>query len=202
MDLAKHGPSELWIAARSADSGNATVAQIKKASPGVQVHFLPLDLSSFNSIKDAGRTFLRSVSRLNLFFMNAGIMSGLHVTTEDGYKTIRHKPHGSCSSLQASEAPLTQDSIHPRCRFPHDITSSAGHRFGKKDLLLESMKSTAENLSPTDKYCHSKLVNAIYTHALAKYVPQITSVSVYPGDIQVSCSQPSFQRLGRNQTTG
>lgn len=86
LDLAKHNPSELWLAARSAESGNATVAEIKKASPGVQVHFLPLDLSSFKSVKEAARTFLGSVSRLDIFYMNAGIMGGPHVTTDDGYE--------------------------------------------------------------------------------------------------------------------
>lgn len=64
------------------------------------------------------------------------------------------------------------------------ILSSAGHRFGKKDLIFKSMKNTAEDMSPTDKYCHSKLANAVYARGLAKYVPEITTVSVYPGDIQ------------------
>jgi retinol dehydrogenase-12 len=203
MDLAKHNPSELWIAARSADSGNATVAQIKKASPDVQVHFLPLDLSSFKSIKEAARTFVKSVSRLDILYMNAGIMGGPHVTTDDGYERqfgINHMGHALLFKLL--KPLLLKTACTPGADVRTITLSSAGHRFGKKDLLLGSMKSTAENLSPTDKYCHSKLANAIYTHALAIYVPQITSVSVYPGDIQVSCSQPRPQCLCRNQTTG
>jgi NAD(P)-dependent dehydrogenase (short-subunit alcohol dehydrogenase family) len=46
------------------------------------------------------------------------------------------------------------------------------------------MKSTSDELSPIDKYCHSKLANLLYARALAKYVPEITSVSVHPGDIR------------------
>ncbi|CAG8982249.1 hypothetical protein HYALB_00004483 [Hymenoscyphus albidus] len=175
IDLAKHSPSELWIAARSADSGHATVAEIKKASPDVLVNFLHLDLSSFKSIKEAMRTFLDSVSRLDLLYLNAGIMGGTHFGTN-------HMGHALLFKLL--KPLLLKTASVPGAGVRTITVSSAGHRFGKEELLLESMKSSAENLSPVDKYCHSKLVNAIYAHALAKYVPQITSVSVYPGDIQ------------------
>jgi retinol dehydrogenase-12 len=41
--------------------------------------------------------------------------------------------------------------------------SSAGHRFGKKELVFDSMKGAAANLSPTDKYCHSKLGEILFS---------------------------------------
>lgn len=190
MDLAKHSPAELWIAARSSDSGIATVAQIKKASPNIRVQFLPLDLSSFKSIKEAARTFLQSVTRLDLFYMNAGIMGGPHVTTDDGYERQFGTNHmGHALLFKLLKPLLIKTASIPGADVRTITLSSAGHRFGKKELLLEDMKGTAENLSQTDKYCHSKLANAIYAHSLATYVPQITSTSVYPGDIQVSCFQ-------------
>lgn len=185
LDLAKHSPSELWIAARSADAGNAAVEEIKKVSPGVQVNFLPLDLSSFKSVKEAARTFLGSTSRLDILYMNAGIMGGPHVMTEDGYERqfgINHVGHALL--FKFLKPLMLKTAAIPGADVRIVVLSSAGHRFGKKDLLFNSMKSKAEDLSPTDKYCHSKLANAVYARALAKNIPQITSVSVYPGDIQ------------------
>lgn len=66
LDLSKHLPSELWIAARSAKKAEAVIAEIKQTSPGVYVRFLELDLASFASIKTAAETFLSSVSRLDI----------------------------------------------------------------------------------------------------------------------------------------
>lgn len=183
-DLAKHNPSGLWIAGRNTETGNATAEEIKKASPGVPVHFLYLDLSSFKSIKAAAKTFLTSEVRLDLYYMNAGIMGGPHVTTEDGYERQFGTNHMGHALLFKLLKPLLLKTAASGSDVRTVSLSSAGHRFGKKVLLLDSMKSTAENLSPTDKYCHSKLANLVYARALAKQFPQITSVSVYPGDIR------------------
>jgi len=37
---------------------------------------------------------------------------------------------------------------------------------------------------PLDKYSQSELANVVYTRGLAKYVSEITSVLIYPGDIK------------------
>ncbi|TVY71468.1 putative oxidoreductase [Lachnellula suecica] len=184
LDLAKHSPSELWIAARSADTGNAAVEEIKKASPNVAVHFLRLDLSSFKAVKEAAKTFLASVSRLDLFYMNAGIMGGPAVTTVDGYERQFGTNHmGHALLFKLLKPLLLKTASIPGSDVRTVSLSSSGHGYGKKDLLFESMKNKAENLSPIDKYCHSKLANLIYARALAKHFPEITSVSVHPGDI-------------------
>ncbi|CAG8952465.1 hypothetical protein HYFRA_00001212 [Hymenoscyphus fraxineus] len=89
IELAKHSPSELWLAARSADSGHATVAEIRKASPDVQF-----------GINHMGHALLFKL--LKPLLLKTASIPGADVRT---------------------------------------ITlSSAGHRFGKKELLLESMK--------------------------------------------------------------
>jgi retinol dehydrogenase 12 len=62
-DLAKHNLSELWIAARGKETGNAAVSEIKKSCPGVSIHFLHLELASFTSVKEAAQTFSASISR-------------------------------------------------------------------------------------------------------------------------------------------
>lgn len=186
LDLAKHNPSELWIAARGEETGNAAVEEIKKvSSPGVSVHFLRLDLSSFKSIKEAVKSFLSSATRLDILYLNAGIMGGPHVTTEDGYERqfgTNHMGHALLFKLLKPIMLKTASIRDADVRVV--IVSSAGHRFGKGKLFFDNFKSTAKDMSPLDKYCHSKLANLVYARALAKHVPEITSVSVYPGDIK------------------
>src|SRR6195952_3199478 len=94
--LAKHNPAEIWIAARSAETGNAAVEEIKVVSPNVSVRFLPMDLGSFESIKMAAKTFVDSVSRLDILMLNAGIMGTPAGVTKNGYESrfgINHVGH-------------------------------------------------------------------------------------------------------------
>ncbi|KAN0117040.1 NAD(P)-binding protein [Hyaloscypha variabilis] len=185
LDLVKHNPSELWIAARGEETGRAAVEEIKKNSPGVIVKFLPLDLASFKSVKEAARTFLSSASRLDTLYMNAGMMGGPHVTTEDGYEKQFGTNHmGHALLFKLLKPLLLKTASLPGADVRAVILSSAGHRFGPGKLLFNTFKSTAKELSPTDKYCQSKLANLVYARALATHVPELTTVSIYPGDIQ------------------
>ncbi|KAI8268966.1 hypothetical protein K4K58_003396 [Colletotrichum sp. SAR11_239] len=75
LDLAKHQPTEIWLAARSASRAEAVIDEIKRLDASVSVEFLPLDLISFSSIREAGRIFLASAIRLDILLLNAGVMN-------------------------------------------------------------------------------------------------------------------------------
>ena len=49
---------------------------------------------------------------------------------------------------------------------------------------LSEHVTTAKEILPLDKYSQSELANVVYTRGLAKYVSEITSVLIYPGDIK------------------
>ncbi len=66
LELSKHNPSQLWIGGRNGETGNAAVEEIKAASPGASVRFLKMDLASFDSVKQAVKTFQASASRLDI----------------------------------------------------------------------------------------------------------------------------------------
>ena len=51
--LAKHSPQHIYLGARSAEKAEQALADIKKVLPDAQITHLPLDLSSFKSIKAA-----------------------------------------------------------------------------------------------------------------------------------------------------
>jgi retinol dehydrogenase 12 len=86
LDLTKHNPSQIWIASRNIQTGNATASEIKEIAPKVSIHFLELDLSSSDSIKHADRTFLAAISRLDILILNAGILDSLPAVTSERYK--------------------------------------------------------------------------------------------------------------------
>ncbi|KAH7153334.1 hypothetical protein EDB81DRAFT_868422 [Dactylonectria macrodidyma] len=86
LPLSKHKPSEIWLAARDSRKADTTIADIRRGRPNVSAHFMELDLGSFDSIKNAARTFLAHASCLDILILNAGIMDVLYGLTKEGYE--------------------------------------------------------------------------------------------------------------------
>jgi hypothetical protein len=74
LELAKHNPAQLWIAARNTSSGTAAVEKIKSIAKGVDVRCVECDLASFDSVKSAAKTILEEAKRLDILMLNAGIV--------------------------------------------------------------------------------------------------------------------------------
>lgn len=75
LQLAKHNPSRLYLAARTLSKAEAAIRDIKAVVPNANITFLQLDLASLKSVKEASDTFLASSDRLDLLINNAGIMA-------------------------------------------------------------------------------------------------------------------------------
>ena len=86
LQLAKHNPSHIYLAARTPSKGEAAVAAIKEAVPSAQISYLPLDLASFSSVSSAVKTFTNESKRLDVLMNNAGIMATPPQNTEQGYE--------------------------------------------------------------------------------------------------------------------
>lgn len=84
--LAAHNPSHIYLAARTPSKGEAAVAAIKEMSPTTKVTFLPLDLSSFESVSTAAQDFISKSDRLDVLINNAGIMAVPKGVTKEGYE--------------------------------------------------------------------------------------------------------------------
>lgn len=76
IELARHDPAQIWVAARTVSSGQETVEEIQAAGPNVDVRFVQIDLASFASIKAAAKTLLAAAAKLDILVLNAGIVSG------------------------------------------------------------------------------------------------------------------------------
>jgi NAD(P)-dependent dehydrogenase (short-subunit alcohol dehydrogenase family) len=73
LQLAKHNPREIFLAARTPSKAEAAIDEIKQLVPGASVSYLKLDLTSFQSIKDAAKEFTTRSDRLDILINNAGM---------------------------------------------------------------------------------------------------------------------------------
>ena len=74
LQLAKHDPSHLCLAARTASKAEATIRDIKAVGPNANITTPQLDLANLKSIEEASNNFLAWSNRLDLLINNAGIM--------------------------------------------------------------------------------------------------------------------------------
>lgn len=179
LQLAKHGPAQIWITGRSSSKAKPTLDALRAASPRVAVHFLEMDLASFESIREASRFFVSNVSRLDILLLNAGVMGGPPSLTKDGYEAhfgINHMGHALL--LQLLE-PLLDKTDAPRIV----LVSSDGHRHAR-ELCLDTVKSVPQDGSSLQQYLQSKLANVVYAKEVAKRHPQWTTVSIHPGNVK------------------
>ncbi|KAF7556505.1 hypothetical protein G7046_g6273 [Stylonectria norvegica] len=186
LELAKHHPSEIWITARNAERGNAAVKEIKTQSPDVSVFFLELDLASFDSIKSAAKKFLSSTSRLDLLFLNAGILGCPPALTKDGYEIQFGTNHlGHALLLKLLTPRLVQTASEPAGTDVRVVSlSSIGYAYvGPEGIQFETLKDNTKDITPLARYVQSKLANLLYAQEVAKRYPQFTTVSVHPGSV-------------------
>jgi retinol dehydrogenase-12 len=81
----------VWIAGRSAENAEKSIAAIKAAHPSSkgQVRFLELDLSDLSTIPTAVKEFTTASSRLDILINNAGVSSTpVGSTTKQGYELV------------------------------------------------------------------------------------------------------------------
>lgn len=79
--MAKLG-AHVFLACRSKEKAEAAISQIKKNVPSAQLSFLPLDLSSIESVEACVQEFKSKNVPLHILINNAGIAS---IPSEDKY---------------------------------------------------------------------------------------------------------------------
>jgi NAD(P)-dependent dehydrogenase (short-subunit alcohol dehydrogenase family) len=98
--LARDG-GRVYIACRSAASGEAAVGAVKSASGSDTVWLLPLDLASLASVRSCAASFLERDEPLHVLVNNAGVAGQQGVTT-DGFELqfgVNHLGHFALTQL-------------------------------------------------------------------------------------------------------
>jgi NAD(P)-dependent dehydrogenase (short-subunit alcohol dehydrogenase family) len=71
LQLAKHNPKEIFLAARTPSKAEAAIEDIKKSVPNGNITFIQLDLTSLQSVKTAAEEFKSRSDRLDVLINNA-----------------------------------------------------------------------------------------------------------------------------------
>jgi retinol dehydrogenase 12 len=185
LQLAKHHPTKIYLASRSQENAQASIATIRAVVPNANITILPLDLASLASVRDAANLVNTTTDRLDILMNNAGIMATPPGTTKEGYEIqfgINHVGHALLTKLLLPKLEATAQQPDADVRI---ITvSSAGHALAPKGgVLLDDVHSEMSSIHTFTRYGHSKLANILYSNELAKRYPKIRCIAVHPGSV-------------------
>lgn len=190
LQLAKHNPRRIYLAARSKDKYNNAMTAITAAVPNASdfVTFLELDLASLESVKRASEVVLRESDRLDLLVNNAGIMAVPHGLTKDGFEIQFGTNHMGHALLTRQLLPLLEKTAKEPSSDVRIINlSSIGHTLApNQGIRFDELKTPMTSLYPIRLYGSSKLANVLYTRELARRYPDILSVSIHPGRVETN----------------
>lgn len=183
--LSKHSSAHIYLAARSKEKAEVAIQSITKfAGEAASVSFLPLDLSSFESIKSSAQTFQQLESRLDILVNNAGIMFTDEGLTSEGYEIqfgTNHMGHALFIKLLLPTLQSTAK-LNPETRV---ITiASESESMAPSDIYnFDELKSTAPNRRTYHRYAISKMANIHYNHYLAQRhkASGVKFICVHPG---------------------
>jgi len=185
LQLAKHNPSQIYLAARTESKARSAIDEIKTQVPDAKVEFLSLDLTDFASVKAAADTFTQKEQRLDILLNNAGIMAVPYSTTKQGYEIqfgTNHMGHALLTKLLLPT--LLKTAEEPKSDVRIVNLSSEGHNLAPRDCGIIYDQQAAENYGPWPRYGCAKLANILHARGLASHYPSITSVSLHPGVIK------------------
>lgn len=200
LEFARYGrPAKIFLAARSADKAQATIAKIQSAVGGQEaccpIIPLSLDLTSFESIKSAARTFVHQSDRLDILMLNAGIMAVPAGQTKEGYEIqlgTNHVGHALLTKLLLPT--LLSTAERPGADVRVVVLSSAGMGIAPKLGFDPTWAKTDGSAVYTwTRYGQSKLANALFARELARRYPAIRAVAVHPGAVNTNLMIPLSQ---------
>jgi NAD(P)-dependent dehydrogenase (short-subunit alcohol dehydrogenase family) len=183
LQLAKHNPKKLYLAARSQEKFDKALAEIKEKVPNAKVEFLQLDLASFTSIKSAADKVLAENSQLDLLLNNAGIMGVDSGMTKEGYEVHFGVNHMGTVLLTRSLLPLLEKTADQAGSDVRIVNVSSTANTLVPSIPLNQVKSNGNGANKFALYGASKQGNVIHAKQLAKRYPKILSVSLHPGRV-------------------
>ena len=175
-ELCRRG-ARVFIACRSAVSGEAARQVIKAAVPAAQVDLLALDLSDLASVRRCAATFLALDLPLHVLVNNAGLAGGKGLTTS-GFELAFGTNHIGHFLLTQLLLDRLKSSAPARIV---TVASRAHYRVSGWDWsALTAPTQTATGLT---EYGVSKLANVLFTAELAKRLQGtgVTAYAVHPG---------------------
>ncbi|KAJ5106971.1 hypothetical protein N7456_003646 [Penicillium angulare] len=184
LQLAKHNPKKIFLGARTESKATEAIESIKSSiSQDVDISFIPLDLTSTESIKKGAESFNAQSERLDILILNAGVMSLPPGETDLGHEIqlgTNHTGHFLLTKLVLPK--LLETAKEPDSDVRVVTLASVGHNLAPNfNTMLDQQK--LKNVNTNARYGASKAANILFAAELARRYPSLTSVSVHPGII-------------------
>ncbi|EKV16572.1 Short-chain dehydrogenase/reductase SDR [Penicillium digitatum] len=184
LQLAKHNPERIFLGARSKAKAEDAIESVKSSgSDDVEIVWIPLDLMSGKSIKNAAERVNAQSSRLDILILNAGVMALPPGETEMGHEIQLGTNHTGHFYLTKLLLPiLLKTAEEPGSDVRVVSLASVGHNFAPafENILDQEKLKKANTLA---RYGASKAANILFAAELSRRYPSITSVAVHPGII-------------------
>ena len=168
--------ARMVLVARDKARGEATMARLRQAGPGVEHRIHYADLSRLSEMKRVAAEIAAAEPRIDVLINNAGALFGSRQVTEDGLErtfALNHMSyfvvtHGLAERLRASASARVIN------------TASDAHKGERLDF---SDLQAASNYRGFHAYGRSKLCNILYTSELARRWAGtgVTANSLHPG---------------------
>lgn len=195
LHLAQHNATTIFLAARTESKALAALEEIKAAVPKpVDIRWLPLDLTSTKSIKQAATTFQEQATRLDLLILNAGIMATPPGRTDLNHEIqlgTNHTGHFLLTKLLLPTLTRTAEESGSDVRII-SVASEGQHMAPSFKTFMD--QDALAGYHTTRRYGASKAANVLFAAELARRYPSITSVSIHPGVIITDLYVPVKQK--------
>ncbi|CZR69386.1 related to enoyl-CoA hydratase/isomerase [Phialocephala subalpina] len=202
FEVAQHmvrlNATRVILAVRSVDRGEAARKKLEEATgrTGI-VEVWPLDLSSFDSVKEFGSLAARKLDRLDCLVENAGIIATSYEAAEDYEATLTVNVLGTFllagSMLPLLKKTATQYNIQPRLT----IVVSELHAFANfpersNPEILASLNANTSSSDMARRYPISKLMALQLTQELAIRANRVDSQPT----VIINSVNPGFCKSG------
>ncbi|BCR85350.1 oxidoreductase, short-chain dehydrogenase/reductase family [Aspergillus chevalieri] len=189
LELSKHKPKEIWLAARQVDKANESIEEIKnRGGDPARIKVVQLDLMSLESVAKAAESIRAQTNRLDMLLLNAGIMSVPPGLTCEGYEIqfgTNHMGHALLTKLLLPMLLRTREQLASDVRVI--VLSSYAHNFAPTGgIVFDSLKSRAEEMGTVTRYGQSKLANLLYGQELARHYRELRVAAVHPGLVRTN----------------
>ncbi|RKU45315.1 hypothetical protein DL546_007243 [Coniochaeta pulveracea] len=201
LELARYGkPAKIYLAARNQEKAKGAIEDVKNHAPDAPIVPLDLDLTSFESIKKAARTFANQEERLDVLMLNAGIMAVPNATTKEGYEIqfgTNHVGHALLTKLLMPTLLKTaRRPEKPDVRVVVLTSAGLGLASPGEGIKFDTVKTDGSALYTWTRYGQSKLANALFARELAKRYPEVKAVAVHPGAVDTQLFFPFAESFG------
>jgi retinol dehydrogenase 12 len=176
----------LVLVARDPARARDAIADIRAANPDARVECFTADLAVQQSIRDVAAAILARHPRIDVLVNNAGVVNLRRTTTVDGVETVLAVNHLAYFMLTL----LLADALRRAPAARVVSVASDAHRMGRLDL--DDLGYARRRYKGLRVYCQSKLLNVLFTYALARRLAgtTITANCLHPGAVGT--------RLGQN----